>query len=63
MTRSTVNCAIFLKRELAKNPKEKFVVFAFFRGTLKYLARRLKADGVCATLIMGDMGNSKDALI
>ncbi|WP_042775871.1 SNF2-related protein [Sinorhizobium fredii] len=53
----------FLKRELDKNLREKFVVFAFFRGTLKYLARRLRADGVQATLIMGDMGKNKDALL
>src|SRR5690606_7026886 len=50
----------FLRRELARDPREKFVVFAFFRGTLKYLARRLKADGISAALIMGDMGAEKD---
>jgi Helicase conserved C-terminal domain len=53
----------FLTQELQKNPREKFVVFAFYRGTLKYLARRLKADGVNTTLIMGDMGNQKDELL
>jgi SNF2 family DNA or RNA helicase len=53
----------FLKRQLKENPKEKFVIFAFFRGTLKYLARRLKADGVSAALIMGDMGKEKDGVI
>ena len=53
----------FLQRELAKNPSEKFVVFAFYRGTLKYLARRLKADGVQAAVIMGAMGNQKDEVI
>lgn len=53
----------FLVRELAKNPLEKFVVFAFYRGTLKYLARRLKSDGISATLIMGGMGNLKDRAI
>jgi superfamily II DNA or RNA helicase len=53
----------FLRAELAKDRREKFVVFAFFRGTLKYLARRLKADGISAALIMGDMGKEKDSLI
>ncbi|QQR36147.1 DEAD/DEAH box helicase family protein [Devosia oryziradicis] len=53
----------FLKRELVKNPGEKFVVFAFYRGTLKYLARRLKADGVRAAVIMGAMGSQKDEII
>lgn len=53
----------FLRGELAKNPREKFVIFAFFRGTLKYLARRLKADGISAVTIMGDMGDRKDAVI
>jgi hypothetical protein len=53
----------FLTAELLKKPQEKFVVFAFYRGTLKYLLRRLKADGVNATLIMGDMGAEKDKII
>nr|WP_228053306.1 SNF2-related protein [Nodosilinea sp. LEGE 07298] len=49
----------FLKNELQKNKNEKFVIFAYFRGTLKYLQRRLEADGVFTSLIMGDMGDSK----
>ena len=53
----------FLANELKRNPREKFVIFAFYRGTLKYLARRLKADGINAALIMGDMGKDKDDLI
>ncbi|MDR7033112.1 SNF2-related protein [Mesorhizobium sp. BE184] len=53
----------FLAAELHKDSKEKFVVFAFFRGTLKYLSRRLKADGITASLIMGDMGAEKDNII
>ncbi len=53
----------FLKQELEKNPDEKFVVFAFYRGTLKYLARRLRADGIDAALIMGAMGSQKDEII
>lgn len=53
----------FLASELAKHPNEKFVVFAFYRGTLKYLARRLRKDGIRAAVIMGAMGDSKDATI
>lgn len=53
----------FLLAELKKSPSEKFVIFAFYRGTLKYLSRRLKADGVQVALIMGDMGEEKDNII
>lgn len=53
----------FLIDELEKNPKEKFVIFAFFKGTLKYLHRRLKSDGVHAILLHGDSGNEKDQII
>lgn len=53
----------FLKRELQRSPSEKFVIFAFYRGTLKYLVRRLRADGINAALIMGAMGDQKDVVI
>lgn len=53
----------FLKGELAKNPKEKFVVFAFFRGTLQYLNKRLQREGVYAALIMGGMGNQTEDIL
>ena len=49
----------FLKNELRKNKPEKFVIFAYFRGTLKYLQRRLESDGISTSLIMGGMGDSK----
>ncbi|MGF1495867.1 MAG: SNF2-related protein [Elainellaceae cyanobacterium] len=49
----------FLQNELRKNAKEKFVIFAYFRGTLQYLQRRLEADGIATSLIMGDMGEAK----
>ena len=49
----------FLKAELGKDKGQKFVVFAYFRGTLKYLKRRLTAEGVSTGLIMGDMGDHK----
>ncbi len=53
----------FLKAELRKSPAEKFVLFAYFRGTLQYLQRRLQADGISTALIMGDMGDEKWSVI
>lgn len=49
----------FLTKQLDENPNEKFVIFAYFRGTLKYLSRRLAADSISSGLIMGDMGGDK----
>jgi superfamily II DNA or RNA helicase len=43
----------FLKPFLIGEPEEKVIIFAFFRGTLTYLERRLKADGFNVGLIMG----------
>jgi superfamily II DNA or RNA helicase len=45
-----------LGKHLRDHPAEKIVVFAFFRGTLTYLKRRLEADGIRSTLIYGGMG-------
>jgi superfamily II DNA or RNA helicase len=53
----------FLRHELKKNPNEKFVLFAYFRGTLHYLQRRLQADGIQTSLILGGMGDRKWELI
>jgi superfamily II DNA or RNA helicase len=53
----------FLSRELASSPGEKFVVFAFFRGTLKYLKRRLAQDGIEAALLMGGMENPSEDIL
>ncbi len=53
----------FLKRELAKDPRGKFVVFAFYRGTLKYLERRLQQDGIRTGLIMGAMGDLTEKIL
>ncbi|WP_017326419.1 SNF2-related protein [Synechococcus sp. PCC 7336] len=49
----------FLHRQLQVNASEKFVIFAYFRGTLQYLERRLQADGISTCLIIGGMGNAK----
>jgi DNA-binding transcriptional regulator YiaG/superfamily II DNA or RNA helicase len=45
-----------LRDRLKTNPAEKIIVFAFFRGTLAYLQRRLEADGVRCACIHGSMG-------
>jgi superfamily II DNA or RNA helicase len=44
-----------IRRELAQNPAGKIVTFAYFRATLTYLHRRLTADGVRASVLMGGM--------
>lgn len=49
----------FLRTLFTENPYEKVIVFAFFRGTLKYLERRLAADGFETALIMGGGSRSK----
>lgn len=43
----------FLKEVSGDGKNEKVIIFAFFRGTLNYLARRLKADGFEVAMIMG----------
>ena len=49
----------FLKSLIISDRNEKVIVFAFFRGTLKYLERRLQADGFATALIMGGGTRSK----
>jgi len=49
----------FLRMLIIENPYEKVIVFAFFRGTLKYLERRLAEDGFETALIMGGGSRSK----
>ncbi|NJR48640.1 MAG: DEAD/DEAH box helicase family protein [Leptolyngbyaceae cyanobacterium CSU_1_3] len=53
----------FLRRELKKNSDEQFVLFAYFRGTLHYLQRRLEADGIQTSLILGGMGEQKQEVL
>lgn len=53
----------FLADQLRSNSSEKFVVFAFFRGTLKYLARRLYQDGIAADVLMGGLSEPKDDIV
>ena len=53
----------FIKDRLKENPKEKFVVFAFFTATIHYLHRRLEEDGIRSNFMMGGMGEKKWAVI
>ncbi len=45
---------------IIQHPNEKVIIFAFFRGTLSYLQRRLEADGFETTLIMGSDKRSRE---
>lgn len=49
-----------IKTLLTQNPKEKIIVFSFFRGTNEYLEERLGEDGIKAVAIKGGMGSLKD---
>ena len=49
----------FLTKLTFKSAHEKVIVFAFFRGTLKYLQRRLEADGFKTALMMGGGSRSR----
>jgi len=53
----------YLRREIAQRPHEKFVIFTYFRGTIRYLSRRLKKDGINAVAIMGGLGDDKNEII
>lgn len=53
----------FLYDASGKDSGEKIVVFAFFRATLDYLERRLKADGIQAVSIMGGRGEENEAAL
>ena len=53
----------FLIDQLKIDGSEKFVVFAYFRDTLKYLQRRLEEDHISTALIMGGMRDRKYAVL
>jgi superfamily II DNA or RNA helicase len=42
-----------IKRYLKDHPKEKIVIFAYFRPTLKYLHERLQKEGISTLLLLG----------
>jgi superfamily II DNA or RNA helicase len=50
-----------LKQELLQRSRnEKIIIFAFFKGTLSYLKRRLEADGMKCLLVTGDVTDTKE---
>jgi len=48
---------------LRERPDEKVMLFSYFRGTLTYLERRLKSDGIRARVLLGGFGGDRQALI
>jgi superfamily II DNA or RNA helicase len=40
---------------LRRSPDEKVIIFAFFKDTLRYLQRRLEADGIKCLYVSGDI--------
>ena len=50
----------FLRDWFADHSGDKVIVFSFFRGTLRYLQRRLRDEGMPTALIWGGMGDAKD---
>lgn len=52
-----------LSNYIQKNPLEKIIVFSFFRGTLWYLAERLREIGVANQILMGGMDRPKQDVI
>lgn len=40
---------------LSRSSDEKVIIFAFFKGTLSYLKRRLESDGLSCLLVTGDI--------
>ncbi len=52
-----------LKTYWKTNPEAKVVLFAFFKPTLRYLARRLNRDGITTLLLTGDQGGDKQVIV
>lgn len=52
-----------LKQYLKDHPKEKIVVFAYFRPTLKYLHERLSAEGIKSMVLVGGGSIDKNEAI
>ena len=42
-------------------PDEKVIIFAYFKGTLRYLQRRLQAEGIGCALIHGELDDQQRA--
>ena len=44
---------------LQENPREKIVIFSFFRGTVEYLYRKLVQEGIRCSLILGGLKDNE----
>jgi SNF2 family DNA or RNA helicase len=53
----------FLKEKLSDNLDEKFVLFAYFRGTLDYLKERLEEDEISNCIIHGGIESDKKDIL
>lgn len=53
----------FIKGRLEENSREKFVVFSYFRATLRYLEERLGQANISTALIMGGIGIDKQEVV
>jgi superfamily II DNA or RNA helicase len=42
------------------SPKDKIIIFAFFKGTIAYLQRRLAADGIPTLAVTGDIKDRQE---
>jgi superfamily II DNA or RNA helicase len=45
---------------VATSNSDQVVVFAFFKATIRYLARRLAADGLTCSIVTGDVANGQE---
>lgn len=52
-----------LRHHFAQSPTEKVILFASFKATLRYLSKRLSADGIANVLLTGDSKGEKAAII
>lgn len=52
-----------LTRYLNRHPKEKVVLFSYFRNTLRYLSKRLELDGISTIVLMGGQSTDKNEII
>ena len=52
-----------LRMYFAEYPEEKVVLFSYFRGTLRYLEKRLKEIGLIGAVLMGGMKEDRTEII
>lgn len=55
--------SVELKRYLKEHPKEKIIIFAYFRATLLYLQERLNSEGIDSLVLVGGAEVDKNELL